>query len=168
MFYIKGAQEYYEGTGAIEDVMIKAVDDKTFEVTLTSPTPYFLDLTTFYTFMPVRQDAVEKNPEGWAADPAITVSNGPFKLSEYKVGDRIVLVPNENYWKAGDTKLTQIDAMMIVDQSTGLTAYEANELDILDDMPTSEIPKLIAEDPTFSIQPYVGTYYYIFNVGITE
>ena len=168
MFYIKGAQEYYEGSGAIEDVMIKAVDDKTFEVTLTSPTPYFLDLTTFYTFMPVRQDVVEKNPEGWAADPAITVSNGPFTLSEYKVGDRIVLVPNTNYWKAGDTKLTQIDAMMIVDQSTGLTAYEANELDILDDMPTSEIPKLIAEDPTFQIMPYVGTYYYIFNVGITE
>ena len=58
--------------------------------------------------------------------------------------------------------------MMIVDQSTGLTSYEANELDILDDMPTSEIPKLIAEDPTFQIMPYVGTYYYIFNVGITK
>jgi len=168
MFYIKGAQEYYEGTGAIEDVMIKAIDDKTLEVTLISPTPYFLDLTTFYTFMPVRQDAVEKNPEGWAADPALTICNGPFKLSEYKTGDRIVLVPNENYWKADQTKLTRIDAMMIVDQSTGLTSYEANELDILDDFPVSEIPKLIAEDPTFQIMPYVGTYYYIFNVGITE
>ena len=168
MFYIKGAQAYYEGTGAIEDVMIKAIDDKTFEVTLASPTPYFLDLTTFYTFMPVRQDVVEKNPEGWSNDPSIVVSNGPFKLSEYKVGDRIVLVPNTNYWKADQTKLTRIDAMMIVDQSTGLTSYEANELDILDDMPTSEIPKLIAEDPTFQIMPYVGTYYYIFNVGITK
>lgn len=168
MFYIKGAQAYYEGTGTIEDVMIKAIDEKTFEVTLASPTPYFLDLTTFYTFMPVREDVVVQNPEGWAADPALTVSNGPFKLKEYKVGDRIVLVPNTNYWKADQTKLTQIDAMMIVDQSTALTAYEANELDVIDSVPTSEIPKLIAEDPTFQIMPYVGTYYYIFNVGITE
>lgn len=168
MFYIKGAQEYYEGTGKIEDVMIKAVDDKTFEVTLNSPTPYFLDLTTFYTFMPVRQDVVEKNPEGWASDPAMTVSNGPFVLSEYKTGDRIILVPNKNYWKAADTKLTKIEAMMIVDQSTGLTAYEANELDILDDMPTSEIPRLLAEDKTFQIMPYVGTYYFIFNVDVEK
>ena len=166
MFYIKGAQEYYEGTGKIEDVMIKAVDDKTFEVTLNSPTPYFLDLTTFYTFMPVRKDAVDKSAEGWATDPALTICNGPFKLAEYKTGDRIVLVPNENYWKASETKLTKIEAMMIVDQSTGLTAYEANELDILDDMPTSEIPKLLAEDKTFQIMPYVGTYYFIFNVGV--
>jgi ABC-type oligopeptide transport system, periplasmic component len=168
MFYIKGAQEYYEGTGALEDVMIKALDDKTFEVTLNAPTPYFLDLTTFYTFMPVRQDMVEKDPEGWASNPETAIGNGPFKLSEYKTGDRIVLVPNENYWKADQTKLTQIDAMMIVDQSTALTAYEAGELDIIDSFPVSEIPRLIAEDPTFQIMPYVGTYYYIFNVGIDE
>ncbi|GAB6108476.1 ABC transporter substrate-binding protein [Fusibacter bizertensis] len=168
MFYIKGAQEYYNGTGSIDDVMIKAVDDKTFEVTLNAPTPYFLDLTTFYTFMPVRQDMVEKDPEGWAINPATAVSNGPFKLSEYKTGDRIVLVPNTNYWQAEKTKLTRIDAMMIVDQSTALTAYEAGELDIMDSFPVSEIPRLIAEDPTFKIMPYVGTYYYIFNVGIDQ
>ncbi len=168
MFYIKGAQEYYEGTGKLEDVMIKALDDKTFEVTLNAPTPYFLDLTTFYTFMPVRQDMVEKDPEGWASNPELAVGNGPFKLSEYKTGDRIVLVPNTNYWQAEKTKLTRIDAMMIVDQSTALTAYEAGELDIIDSFPVSEIPRLIAEDPTFQIMPYVGTYYYIFNVGINE
>ncbi len=168
MFYIKGAQEYYEGNGNIEDVMVKALDDKTLEVTLAAPTPYFLDLTTFYTFMPVRQDMVEKDPEGWSSNPATAIGNGPFKLSEYKTGDRIVLVPNTNYWQADKTKLTRIDAMMIVDQSTALTAYEAGELDLIDSFPVSEIPRLIAEDPTFQIMPYVGTYYYIFNVGITE
>ena len=168
MFYIKGAQEYYEGAGNIEDVMVKAIDDKTLEVTLAAPTPYFLDLTTFYTFMPVRQDMVEKDPEGWSSNPATAVGNGPFKLSEYKTGDRIVLVPNDNYWQADKTKLTRIDALMIVDQSTALTAYEAGELDLIDSFPVSEIPRLIAEDPTFQIMPYVGTYYYIFNVGITE
>ena len=168
MFYIKGAQEYYEGAGNIEDVMVKAIDDKTLEVTLAAPTPYFLDLTTFYTFMPVRQDMVEKDPEGWSSNPATAIGNGPFKLSEYKTGDRIVLVPNDNYWQADKTKLTRIDALMIVDQSTALTAYEAGELDLIDSFPVSEIPRLIAEDPTFQIMPYVGTYYYIFNVGITE
>jgi ABC-type oligopeptide transport system substrate-binding subunit len=168
MFYIQGAQDYYEGNGSIDDVMVKALDDKTLEVTLAAPTPYFLDLTTFYTFMPVRQDVVEADPEGWAINPETNIGNGPFKLADYKTGDRIVLVPNENYWKADETKLTEIDAMMIVDQSTALTAYEAGELDILDDMPTSEIPRLQAEDPTFQIMPYVGTYYYIFNVGINE
>lgn len=164
MFYIEGAQNYYEGNGSIDDVKVKAIDDKTLEVTLAAPTPYFLDLTTFYTFMPVRQDVVEKNPEGWSKDPSIAVYNGPFVITDYKTGDRIVMKPNANWWRADETKLDQINALMIVDQSTGLTAYEAGEIDILDDMPTAEIPRLIAEDPTFQIMPYVGTYYYIFNV----
>jgi ABC-type oligopeptide transport system substrate-binding subunit len=164
MFYIEGAQNYYEGNGTIEDVKVKATDDRTLEVTLAAPTPYFLDLTTFYTFMPVRKDLVEANPEGWAKDPKTFVSNGPFMMADYKVGDRIVLTPNKNWWRASEVKLTQIDALMIVDQSTALTAYEANEIQVLDSVPVAEIPRLLAEEPTFKIMPYVGTYYYIFNV----
>jgi oligopeptide transport system substrate-binding protein len=61
LYYIKGGQEYFEGKGTREEVGLEAVDDHTFKVTLKAPTPYFLNLVTFYTFMPVRQDAVRKN-----------------------------------------------------------------------------------------------------------
>jgi oligopeptide transport system substrate-binding protein len=160
---IKGAAEYIGGTGSADEVGVKALDDKTLEVTLTAPTEYFLGLTGFYTFMPVREDVVDV--EGiWAKDPAKAISNGPFKLSEYKAGDKIVLVKNENYWNADSVKLNTITASMIVEDSTMLTAYQNNELDIIDTMPSAEIAKLQAEDPTFKVLPTIGTYYYIFNL----
>lgn len=164
MFYIKGAQEYYNGNGTVEDVMVKALDDMTLEVTLSAPTPYFLDLTTFYTFMPIRQDMVEADADNWSRTPATAIGNGAFKLAEYKPSDRIILEKNENYWNAADVKLEKIEALMITDQSTSLTAFEAGELQIIDEIPNQEIPRLLAEDSQFQIMPYVGTYYYIFQV----
>ncbi len=165
LYYIKGGQEYFEGKGKKEDVGLKVVDDYTFEVTLKAPVAYFMDLVTFYTFMPVRQDMVEQKPEGWAKDPKLAVSNGPFKISEYKMNDKIVLVKNENYREAANVKLDKIIMEMIVDSSTAITAYDSNEIDVLITIPTPEIPKRQVEDPTFSVQPYLGTYYYIFNVN---
>ncbi|MFZ5966081.1 MAG: peptide ABC transporter substrate-binding protein [Bacillota bacterium] len=164
MYYIEGAQAFNEGTGSLDAVAVKAVDDKTLEVKLVGPTPYFLDLTAFYTFLPTRKDVVDKDPEGWAKNPELAVSNGPFKLAEYAVGDKIVLVKNENYWKADQTKVDKIEASMIVEESTILTAYESDELDVIDLVPVQEIPRLEKEDPTFMNLPLIGTYYYIFNV----
>ncbi len=168
LYYIKGGQEFNEGKGKVEDVAVKAIDEKTLQVELIAPTPYFLDLTTFYTLMPVRKDMVEKDADNWAKKPETAICNGPFKVKEYKTGDRIVLVKNDNYWNAEAVKLTQIDALMIVDASTSLTAFEAGEVDVIDEVPNQEIPRLTAESDTFKIMPYVGTYYFIFNIGDTK
>ncbi|MBN2897552.1 MAG: peptide ABC transporter substrate-binding protein, partial [Clostridia bacterium] len=97
----------------------KALDEKTFEVTLSSPTPYFVGLTAFYTFFPVRQDMVETAGEGaWATNPETAVSNGPFKVTFFQTGDRIILEPNEYYWRRDEVKLSKIEVLMIVDQAT--------------------------------------------------
>ena len=145
----------------------KAVDEKTFEVTLKAPTPYFLGLTAFYTFFPVREDAVLSGAEGgWAVDPAKSIVNGPFMLEDYRNGDRLVLVKNPNYWRADQVKLDRIEGLMIVDQATALTGYESGQLHIIDDMPTAEIPRLLAEDPTFMIMPMDGVYYYALNTTV--
>jgi ABC-type oligopeptide transport system substrate-binding subunit len=160
---IKGASEYIAGTGTAEDVGVKALDDKTLQVTLTTPTEYFLGLTGFFTFMPVREDVVDI--EGiWAKDNSKAVSNGPYKIAEYSAGDKIVLVKNENYWNSDAVKLQKITASMIVESTTALTAYQNGELDLIDDLPSAEITKLQSEDPTFKVLPTIGTYYYMFNL----
>jgi oligopeptide transport system substrate-binding protein len=142
----------------------EATDESTFVVKLKTPTPYFLGLMGFYTFFPVYQEAVEAGPDGvWAKDPELSVSNGPFKLETYETGDQLTLVPNENYWKADMVKLDKIVGHMIVDQSTALTAYENGELDIVDNVPSAELPRLIAEEPTLHILPQTAVYYYRFN-----
>jgi oligopeptide transport system substrate-binding protein len=165
LYYIKGGQAYFKGKGKREDVAIEVIDDKTLKVTLEAPTPYFLNLVTFFTYMPVRKDVVEQRPEGWAKDPKLTVSNGPFVLSEYIMNDRIILTPNENYWNKENVKLTKLNLTMIIEGSTVLTAYDNNEIDVVSgQVPTQEIPKRQMEDPTFLAMPYLGTYYYLFNV----
>jgi oligopeptide transport system substrate-binding protein len=145
----------------------KAIDEKTFEVTLKAPTPYFLGLTAFYTFFPVRQEAVEAGADGaWAVDPEKSIVNGPFMLEDYRNGDRLVLVKNPNYWRADQVKLDKIEGLMIVDQATALTGYESGQIHVIDDMPSAEIPRLLAEDPTFMIMPQDGVYYYALNTQV--
>jgi len=165
MFYIKGAQEFFEDKGTAEEVGVKAIDDTTLEVELNAPLPYFLKLLNFYTYAPTRKDVVEKNPEGWAKDPATAVSNGPFKLADYQIGDKIVLVKNPEYWDADNVKLEKINMTMIVDDATKLTAYQNGEVDFIDNVPSQEIQRLQMEDDTFYLEPQLGSYYYIFNVA---
>ncbi len=166
-FYIKGAQDYYEGKGKMEDVGIEVINDKTIKVKLIGSVPYFLDITSRHNFMPVRKDIAEAAPDTWAKDPKMAVSNGPFMLSEYNIGDNIVLKKNPYYWNAKNVNVDKIVVTMIVEATTALTAYNNNEVDIITTIPTQEIPRLMFEDPTFYIEPKMGTYYFIFNVQKT-
>ena len=161
---ILNASAIGKGEMSVDELGVKALDEKTLQVTLSAPTEYFLQLCGFSTMMPVRADVVDS--EGvWAKDPSKAISNGPFKLAEYKMGDQIVLVKNENYWNAENVTLDKIVCYMIADESTAHTKYTAGELDINEFIPADEMPKLIAEDPTFYILPKIGTYYYAFNMN---
>ena len=164
LYYIKGGRAYNEGTGTREAVAVKALDDLTLEVKLEAPTPYFIDLLTFFTYFPTKQSVIEASTNGdWATDPKQFVSNGPFILSDYKIGDKLVLKKNSNYWQADSVYLDQINAYMIVDESTMLTAFEAGDLDIIDSILAAELPRLQAENDALKTAPSIGTYFYAFN-----
>lgn len=166
---VVGAEDYVNGEGAREDVGIRAVDDYTFEVTLSDPTDYFVSLMSFYTFMPVKQSSVEAEggEEGlWATIPELAVSNGPFVLTEYTIGDGLRLEANPNYWNKRDVGLSAINGKFIDDENTAYQAYQSGELDFIPSVPTAEVPRLIAEDPNFYVFPLLGTYYYNFNMDL--
>ena len=167
MYYIKGGREYNEGSGKREDVQVHALDDYTLEVTLNAPTAYFIDLLTYNTYYPTKQSVVEATPDGaWAIDPDKVVCNGPFILTEYKTGDMLVLSKNITYWNADQVKIDTINAFMIVDENTMLTAFESGDLDIIDNILAVEAPRLQAQEDTFFSEPTVSTYYYGFNTTI--
>lgn len=164
--YIKGAEEYLAGTGTKEDMGLKAIDEKTLEVTLNFPCSYFLNLLTFYTYMPVRQDIIEANGDGWEKNPATCIGNGPFVLEDYKIGDSLKMKKNENYYDAKNVRLAGIKGVMIVDETTGLNAYKAGDIQVQDRIPPDQIPELLASDPNFNQEPQVGTYYALFNCDV--
>lgn len=164
LFYLKNGEAYNTGEATADDVGVKALDDKTLEVTLESPVPYFLSLAAFPTYFPVRQDVVEANGDKWTLSPETYISNGPFKMSEWKEKESITFVKNENYWEADKVKLDTLVFRVIDDEATYLGAFKSGELDIIESPPTTEIPTLLAEG-TAEIYPYLGTYFYVFNVS---
>ncbi len=168
---VVGAMDYAfaeEGATAA-DVGIRAVDDLTFEVTLVNPTSYFVSLTAFYHFLPVKQEAVEAGADGiWAKDPDLYVSNGPFVLTEYNLGEGLRLEKNEEYWNKAEVGIDVIEGKFIDNETTAYAAYYAGELDFIPSVPTAIVPILIAESDEFYVFPLLGTYYYSFNMDPNE
>jgi len=145
-----------------KDVGVKALDATTLQVELESPTVYFLNLTAFPTYMPVCKAVVSKNDK-WASDPTNFVTNGPFKLTEWSHNEKMTFVNNPTYWDKDKVKLTKITYFMVEDETTALSMFQSGQLDASSTVPVSELPKLVKSGDA-QILPYLGTYYYMFNV----
>jgi oligopeptide transport system substrate-binding protein len=137
-------------------------------VTLTAPTDWFVSLMAFYHFMPVPEGATIDGEGAWAKDPELSVSNGPFTLSEYTVGEGLELVKNEEYWNADEVGIDVINGFFIDQATTAYAKYEAGELDFIPSVPTAEIPGLMVASDEFYVFPLLGTYYVNFNLSGCE
>ncbi|MBB6729666.1 peptide ABC transporter substrate-binding protein [Cohnella zeiphila] len=172
LYYIKNAQNYnikQDNPNHISDpnqVGVKATDDDTLVVNLENPTPYFLSVTSFWTLFPVHQSA--KSNSAWAAEANTIVSNGPFKITTWKHGNEIDLVPNENYYAKDEVKLQKVHFVMVKNSATELKMYQTGQLNY-SGFPTGEIPiEQIAKlqqtnKDELRIKPIASTYYYNFN-----
>ena len=166
LYYIKGGEAFNSGETTADQVAVKALDDKTLEVTLEFPTAYFLELTAFYTYMPVNKAMVESNPD-WAKSPETHISNGPFKLVKWEHNAKIVMEKNPEYYNAKKIKLDGIDLDIIEDQNTAWQKYDGGEYHILLDPPTSVVAQLREEDSKeLTLGAQVGTYYYNVNPDV--
>ena len=163
LYYIKGGEAYNTGEGSVDDVAVKALDEKTLEVTLEAPTAYFLELTAFYTLYPVNKKVVEANPD-WAKDAKTHVSNGPFTLTEWEHDASIKIRKNSNYYDAASVKLDGVDFTIIDDENTTWQGYEGGEYDLLLPLPQAVVAQMKANDnPELVIGGEVATYYYNLN-----
>ncbi|MDP3130313.1 MAG: peptide ABC transporter substrate-binding protein [Bacillota bacterium] len=151
---------------ALDAVGISAPDDNTLVVELLQRTEYIVSLLGFYHFLPVKQSAVEADPDGgaWAIDPALVVCNGPFVLTEYTPGSGLVLEKNENYWNAEEISLTKINGEFIDDDASAYIAYQQGQLDVIPTVPAPLITALRAVDEEFYVFALLGTYYANFNM----
>ncbi len=125
-YSIKNAQAFTSGKAKAEDVGVKALDDKTLQVTLEYPTPFFPTLAS--TLPAVNKKVVESNPD-WARDPKTLVTNGPFKLETWEHKNKMVLVKNDTYWEKDVVKLDRIEFSMISDANTELSMFLNGDLD---------------------------------------
>ncbi|AIM22148.1 oligopeptide ABC transporter substrate-binding protein OppA [Serratia sp. OLHL2] len=143
---------------------VKAIDDHTFQVTLSEPVPYLVEMTPHYAMKPVYKDAVEKFGEKWTL-PANYVSNGAYKLKDWVVNERIVLERNPEYWDNAKTIINKVTFLPISSEVTDVNRYRTGEIDMTyNNMPIELFQKLKKEIPKeVHVDPYLCTYYYEIN-----
>jgi len=130
---------------------------------LRAPTPYFLQLLTHHTGLPVYQKAVDQFGPEWVR-PGRMVSNGPYVLQDVKPAAHIKIVKNPNYWDVGKVTIDTVVFDPSEDRSTVLKRYRAAEFDIVEDLPSDQLNWLRLNMPKeLHIAPYAGVYYYTFN-----
>ncbi len=144
---------------------------RTITVVTTSYCPYFDQLLAFPTYFPVREDMVKAHGDSWTTKPESYISNGPFKMSEWTVGDKIVMVKNEHYWDAENVKLDKVSFALSDDNDAIFANYENGTYDFIDDPLITQIGVLKNDpkrmDVDFFIKPNIGTYYLVFNVDVS-
>ncbi len=167
--YIAGAEAANTGEGSLDDVGVKAIDEKTLEVTLANPTPFFLELTAFYTYLPFNSKVAEANAE-WANDAGDDyTTNGPFHMTEWAHSDKIVLEKSDTYWDKDAVKLDTIEMIMVNDPNTELSMFDNGELDWAG-APTGALPldalPALKDEGRLITEPIAGTYLYKFNTTV--
>ncbi|MEG0304952.1 MAG: ABC transporter substrate-binding protein [Oscillospiraceae bacterium] len=142
---------------------IKVVDDKTLEVKLVARTPYFLELTAFPTYAPVQEKTVTANGEAWATTPETYIGNGPYKVTEWVPGSKIVYTKNENYWDNKKVIPETINFVLMEEDAPQLAGFQNKELAFVDSVPNDEIDAL-SKGKDFYKNGQIGTYYVSYNV----
>ena len=120
---IIGVREHIAGLA--DDVSgVEVIDDRTIRFTLDAPKPFFLAKLTYPTAFVVDQQQIESNPRNWTRKPNGT---GPYKLQEWRLGERIILESNERYYN-GEPPLAEV--LYTLSGGSPLTRFENDELDV--------------------------------------
>ena len=161
---VKNANEIMAGTEKdLTKLGIKALDEKTVEVTLTTPTPYFLEVCAFPATYPVRKDVVEASKDDtWATDPATYIGNGPYVLKSWEHQAKMTYVKNENYYDFKNLGPDTINFVLMEDKNTILSAFKNGEILFGDDLPSEEIDAM--KDKGLYVESQLGTYFLSINV----
>ena len=164
LYPIAGAQAFNGGeTSDPASIGVKAIDDRTLEVTLENSTPYFLDQLTHYTGFPVPQHKVEELGSDWVK-PGNIIGNNAYVVSEWTPNAEIVALKNPEFYDADNVAIDKIIYYPDEDRNSVLKRFRAGEIDYAADFASEQIDWLRENLPDETrISPYLGIYYYPIN-----
>lgn len=147
-----------------ESLGVSAIDEKTLKVTLSEPVPYFVSMLSHTSMKPVKQSVVEKFGDKWTL-PQNYVGNGAYRLSEWVVNERIVLVRSSSYWNNSKTVIEQATFLPLTSEVSDINRYRSGEIDITNSaIPPNLYAKMKREIPEqLHVNPYLCTFYYEIN-----
>jgi len=171
LYVMENARAYADGdVDDFAEVGVKALDARTLEFRLVGPTPYFVNMLKHYSWFPVHPPTIEAHggPFDMSATwtmPGNFVGNGAFVLSDWLPNQYLRVERSPTYWDRETVRLEGIYFFPIEDVNTERRMFDAGLLHITSTVPTNDIPSLREEQPDLiHLDPYLGTYFYRFNV----
>lgn len=163
LYPIKNAEAYNTDEASADDVGVKALDEKTLEVELEEPSPYFLSLTAFSNYYPQNESVVEEFGKEYGTEADKIVYNGPFNVSEWKHEQNVQLKKSDTYWDRNAVRLEVANLNIVKDISLAANLYTGNEADVVE--LSSELAEAFKKSPEYL--PYTGatTQYLVFNTN---
>ena len=171
--YIKNADAFFKGE--IDDfklVGVKALDERTLQVELNAPTPFFLQILDHHSYYPVHPPTIEKfggmikRGSQWSR-PGNFVGNGSYTLKDWKLNRILTVERNPYYWDADKLTLKEIHYYPVSNRSTEERMFRAGQLHVTNRVPNEKIAWYRENRPeSLNITPYLGTYFYRFNTRV--
>jgi oligopeptide transport system substrate-binding protein len=111
---------------------VKAIDALTLRITLSQPTPYFLQMLTNAIFFPLNKQIIDEYGQvDWTNHVLGSgIGTGPFMIQEWIPSVKMVFVPNPYYY-GNKTRLTKVNMIFAGDATTALTTYRAGQYDFV-------------------------------------
>ncbi len=131
---VRGAAAFHEKGGARSRVAVSAADDSTVSITLETPVAHFASLLAMPAAGVVCREEVERLGTQYGRTPC---GSGPWKLSAWREGDEIALVPNPG-GAAPVPRIAGITIRIIPEQMTQIAEFETGNLDVLE-VPRAEL-----------------------------
>lgn len=169
LYSIKNAEAFNKGElSDFAEVGVKAPDPRTLTFELEAPTPYFLSLSTHYTWWPVHPPTVLAH--GGMTDriskwtkPGNFVGNGPFALKTWRLNHSIEVEKNPHYRASDSVRLNGIHFLPIAIDAEE-RAFRADQLHITSTVPIPRIDWYRENAPdAMHFNTYLGVYYYLIN-----
>lgn len=161
---IENASEITSGDKKPEELGVKAIDDQTLEIKLEKDVPWMQSLFAFGSFMPQNEKFVEKQGKKFGTTADTTLSNGPFKMTQWKTEDSWKLEPNDKYWDKDKVKLKEVNYKVVKETQTAINLYQTGKLDMVD-LDASNVSKYKDRE---DFAPELNSSNYFFRINNTK
>ena len=159
---IKNSKYILNGEMETKYLGIEAIDDYTLEIILEVPLTYFLEILSYPTFYPLREDIIKQYEYNWTDNPETFIGNGPFKVVERKLNDVIVMEKNEFYWNNKEVIPSRLEFILKNDPQYSLNAVKNGTLHFSRNFPLEQITVLQRSGYIHNV-PRISTYFYFLN-----
>lgn len=161
---VVNAKACFNGEKPLEELGIKALDDKTVEITLNSPNPNFLTVSTFPFARITSKAFVEKCGGKFGSSVDTVMGSGPYKLVKWEPGSSMVYEKNENYWDEKDVHIETLTQKVVQESSTLAQAMMNKEIDIAN-LNDTDWNDMVDQQGYYEVHemPQMSTYFYLFN-----